>query len=154
MRMAFPEFAARVISSVDREDRVTGVRQGGVGRAFDLDRVVAARLQGQGDLPFVGAGVRGGGDCLEEDAGLIEVKHDGLGGVALPLDEILQAALPGLAACAGAGSRLRGFVAYPAASQAMALAISRRLVPRARSDLINRSMDTLGSPFSILAIRD
>ena len=39
-------------------------------------------------------------------------------------------------------------------SQAMALAISRRVVPRARSDLIIRSMDTLGSPFSILAIRD
>jgi len=33
----------------------------------------------------------------------------------------------------------------------MALAISRRVVPRARSDLIIRSMDTLGSPFSILA---
>ena len=36
----------------------------------------------------------------------------------------------------------------------MALAISRRVVPRARRDLIRRSRETLGSPFSILAVRD
>jgi hypothetical protein len=37
---------------------------------------------------------------------------------------------------------------------AMAFAISRRVVPRARRDLISRSIETLGSPFSILAMRD
>ena len=40
------------------------------------------------------------------------------------------------------------------AFQAIALAISPRVVPMARRDLISRSIETLGSHRSILAIRD
>src|ERR1035437_2356913 len=80
------------------EGQVAAAEQAPIGGTADLDGIVVARNEVQADWPQIGAcgGIRGEG--FQKSAALVEINHNILGNIVLPLDEILQTALPGFAA--------------------------------------------------------